>query len=161
MEFQSSVYSFIRAISDILTAGIAITAFSLLLFALTMNLRDKVVRSFCLILVSVVIVFSSEAFMSTAIEPWQVAFWLRMQWVGVILLPALYFTFSDAVLATTGQPSRWRRRWASVAAYIVTVFFLFMLPAGFFTGPVILDEPPAPHLKPTFLIDLFTVFYLL
>jgi len=53
MEFQSNVYSFIKAISDILTAGIAITAFSLLLFALTMNLRDKVVRSFCLIMVSV------------------------------------------------------------------------------------------------------------
>ncbi len=161
MEFQSNVYSFIKAISDILTAGIAITAFSLLLFALTMNLRDKVVRSFCLIMVSVVIVFSAEAFSSTAVEPWQVAFWLRLQWVGIILLPALYFSFSDAVLETTGRRSRWRRRWASLAAYVVTVFFLFMLPAGLFTGPVILTEPPAPHLTPTFLIDLFTVFYLL
>ncbi len=161
MEYQTNLYSLIKAISDILTAGIAITAFSLLLFALTMNLRDRVVRSFCLILVSVVIVFSAEAFSSTAVEPWQVAFWLRLQWVGIILLPALYFSFSDAVLETTGRPSRWRRRWASLAAYVVTVFFLFMLPAGLFTGPVILDEPPAPHLTPTFLIDLFTIFYLL
>ena len=84
-------YHDLETISDILTAGIAITAFSLLLFALTMNLRDKVVRSFCLILVSVVIVFSAEAFSSTAVEPWQVAFWLRLQWVGIILLPALIF----------------------------------------------------------------------
>jgi hypothetical protein len=160
MDVQTSVYSFIRAISDILTAGIAITAFSLLLFALTMNLRDKVVRSFCLILVSVVIVFSAEAFTSTSVEAWQTAFWLRLQWVGIILLPALYFSFSDAVLETTGRPSRWRRRWASLAAYFVTVLFLFMLPAGLLTGPVVMDEPPAPHLQPTFLIDLFTVFYL-
>jgi hypothetical protein len=160
MDVQTSVYSFIRAISDILTAGIAITAFSLLLFALTMNLRDKVVRSFCLILVSVVIVFSAEAFTSTSVEAWQTAFWLRLQWVGIILLPALYFSFSDAVLETTGRPSRWRRRWASLAAYSVTVLFLFMLPAGLLTGPVVMDEPPAPHLQPTFLIDLFTVFYL-
>lgn len=161
MDVQTSVYSFIRAISDILTAGIAITAFSLLLFALTMNLRDKVVRSFCLILVSVVIVFSAEAFTSTSVEAWQTAFWLRLQWVGIILLPALYFSFSDAVLETTGRPSRWRRRWASLAAYFVTVLFLVMLPAGLLTGPVVMDEPPAPHLQPTFLIDLFTVFYLL
>lgn len=161
MNIQTSVYSFIRAISDILTAGIAITAFSLLLFALTMNLRDKVVRSFCLILASVVVVFSAEAFTSTSTEAWEVAFWLRMQWVGIILLPALYFTFSDAVLETTGRPSRWRRRWASLAAYVVTVIFLILLPAGLFTGPVVMDEPPAPHLTPTFFIDLFTVFYLL
>ena len=161
MDVQTSVYSFIKAISDIFTAGIAITAFSLLLFSLSMNLRDRVVRSFCLILVSVVIVFSAEAFSSTAVESWQVAFWLKLQWVGIILLPALYFTFSDAVLETTGRPSRWRRRWASMAAYLVTVFFLFMLPAGLFTGPVVMDEPPAPHLSPTFLIDLFTIFYLL
>jgi len=161
MDVQTSVYSFIKAISDILTAGIAITAFSLFLFTLTMNLRDRVVRSFCLILTSVVIVFSAEAFTSTTTEAWQAAFWLRFQWVGIILLPALYFTFSDAVLETTGRPSRWRRRWASLAAYIVTAFFLFMLPAGLFTGPVVMDQPPAPHLQPTVLIDLFTVFYLM
>jgi hypothetical protein len=36
----------LRNLNDLLTAGIAITAFSLLLYALSFNLRDRVARSF-------------------------------------------------------------------------------------------------------------------
>lgn len=152
--------SLIRTISDILTAGIAITAFSLLLFSITLNLRDRVVRSFCLILLSVVIVFSAEAFGTTAVDPWQVDIWLRMQWIGIVLLPALYFSFSDSVLATTGKPSRWRRKWAVMAGYFISFVFLILIPTDILVGPVVINEPPAAHLQPTLFTDLFTIYYL-
>ncbi len=151
----------LRTISDILTAGIAITAFSLLLFSVTLNLRDRVVRSFSLIMVSVVIVFSAEAFGSTAIEPWQVELWLRLQWIGIVLLPAMYFSFSDAVLATTGKPSRWRRKWASLAGYIISFVFLILIPTDLLVGPLVLEGQPAPHLQATLFTDLFTLYYLI
>jgi len=51
----------VRTINDLLTAGIAITAFSILLYALTFNLKDRVARSFAMILVCVVIVFTAES----------------------------------------------------------------------------------------------------
>jgi hypothetical protein len=32
--------------------------------------------------------------------------WLRLQWVGIAFIPVTYLHFSDALLATTGRPSR-------------------------------------------------------
>jgi len=51
----------LHTISQILTAGVAITAFSLLLYALVFNLRESVVRSFILILSCVVVVNTAES----------------------------------------------------------------------------------------------------
>ena len=101
-------------LNQLLSAGIAITAFSLLLYAFTFNLRDRVARSFAIILVCVVIVFVGDTFASVTADPPLMEFWLRFQWIGIIFLPAAYLHFSDALLATTGRPSRGRRcsgRW--------------------------------------------------
>ncbi len=54
----------LQTINEILTAGIAITAFSLFLYALSFNLRDRVARSFAIILLCVVVVFTTEALQS-------------------------------------------------------------------------------------------------
>ena len=43
--------------NQILTAGISITALSLLLYSLTFNLRDRVAQSFSLIMVCLLIVY--------------------------------------------------------------------------------------------------------
>jgi len=43
-----SLLAGIKTLNQMLTAGIAITAFSLLIYALTFNLRDRVARSQCL-----------------------------------------------------------------------------------------------------------------
>ena len=57
----------IITINQILTAGIAITAFSLFLYSLSFNLRDRVARSFAIILICVVVVFTAEALESSAL----------------------------------------------------------------------------------------------
>lgn len=150
----------LRGLNDLLTAGIAITAFSLLLYALTFNLRDRVARSFALILACVVIVFVGEAIGSVTSSPPMLELWLRLQWVGIIFLPPAYVHFSDALLATTGRPSRGRRRRVIRITYAIAVLFLIALPFNLLVGPLVQDVSPAPHLERTWLTWVFALFYL-
>ncbi len=147
----------LQTFNEFLTAGIAITAFSLLLYALSFNLRDRVARSFALISVCVVIVYVGDAMVSVANTPFQDRFWLLLQWPGIIFLPPAYLHFSDAVLATTGRPSRGRRRAAVRLIYLLSLGFLAALLLGWMVGP--LETTPSPHLQRTWLVDVFTIFY--
>ncbi|WP_299025015.1 histidine kinase N-terminal 7TM domain-containing protein [uncultured Thermanaerothrix sp.] len=153
--------SVLITLNQILVAGVAITAFALLLYALAFNLRDRVARSFALILVAIVIIYTAEALASVSPQSEQQELWLRAQWVGIILLPASYLHFSDALLETTGKPSRGRRRFFVRLAYVISLVFLLLLPTPWFVGPLVRNGLPAPHLKPTPLTDFFTLCYAL
>ena len=124
----------IKTINNILTAGIAITAFSLFLYALSFNLRDRVARSFAIILLCVVVVFTTEALQNKSIPDWGIELLLRLQWVGIIFLPPSYLHLSDALLVTAGRPSRGRRRLAVRLVYVVSLGFLLLLAAGMLVG---------------------------
>jgi hypothetical protein len=136
----------LKTLNDLLTAGIAITAFSLLLYALSFNLRDRVTRSFAIILLCVVTVFVADSLGSVSADARQLAFWLRLQWIGIIFLPAGYLHFSDAILATTGRPSRGRRRTAVRLVYVFSLLFLLTLPSSILVGTLVLTNQPAPYL---------------
>jgi hypothetical protein len=157
---MSELVAVVRTISQILTAGIAITAFSLLLYGLSFNLKDRVARSFAWIMFCLVIIFSTESFSATSTSAPVVDMWLRIQWIGIILLPATYLNFSDALLATTGQPSRWRRKWAIRVSNIISLVLILLLTTPWFIGPVVLNQPPAPHNEPQLLTRLFTIYYI-
>ncbi len=161
INWMSGIVSIVRTISQILTAGVAITAFSLLLYGLSFNLRDRVARSFAWIMFCLVIIFSTESFSGTSDSASFIDMWLRIQWVGIILLPATYLNFSDALLATTGLPSRWRRKWAIRVTNFISFGLIFLLTTPWFLGPVVLDQPPAPHNEPVLLTNLFVVYYVL
>jgi hypothetical protein len=150
----------IKTINSILTAGIAITAFSLFLYALSFNLRDRVARSFAIILLCVVVVFTTEALQNRSIPDWGIEFLLRLQWVGIIFLPPAYLHLSDALLVTAGRPSRGRRRVAVRLVYVVSFTFVLLLAAGLLVGPLIPNGQPAPHLQRTPWTDFFTLFYI-
>lgn len=159
--WQEILLSLLRTLTQILTAGIAITAFSLLIYALTFNLRDRVARSFAAILVCVVIVFSADALGSSSVNLAEKELFLRLQWVGILFLPATYLHFSDGLLELTGKPSRGRRRWAVRLSYFFSLLFLFCLPFPFFLGPMIQNQAPVPFLQPTSLTAVFIFCYLL
>ncbi len=148
-----------KTINQLLTAGIAIMAFSLLLYALSFNLRDRVARSFAIILLCVVDVFVAEALGSVATTPQRLETWLRLQWLGIIFLPSAYLHFSDALLATTGRPSRGRRRAAVRLVYVISFIFLLTLPFSWLVGPLVQGADSAPHLQRTWLTWLFSAFY--
>ncbi|MFC2064730.1 histidine kinase N-terminal 7TM domain-containing protein [Chloroflexota bacterium] len=149
----------IFTINQILTAGIAITAFSLFFYSLSFNLRNRVARSFAIILLCVVVVFTSEALESSSVSPEVITFFLQLEWVGIIFLPAAYLHFSDAILVTTGRPSRGRRRIAVRFLYFLSLIFLILLASGNLLGPVILENNPAPHLERTVFTEIFTIYY--
>jgi hypothetical protein len=151
----------IRTFNDILTAGIAITAFSLFLYALSFNLRDRVARSFAIILLCVVIVFTSEALESSATSSSTIILFLRLEWLGIIFLPPAYLHMSDAILVTTGRPSRGRRRIAVRAMYLISTLFLLLLGLGYLVGPMVLTGQPAPHLQRTIWTEIFTAYYVI
>jgi hypothetical protein len=149
----------IQALNQILTAGIAITAFSLFLYSLSFNLRDRVARSFAIILLCVVVVFTTEALQNRTVSDWGLDSLLRLQWIGIVFLPAAYLHLSDALLVTAGRPSRGRRRFAVRAMYGISALFLLALAMGYMLGPLVPNGKPAPHLQRTLVAEIFTAYY--
>jgi hypothetical protein len=158
--WMDSLLAGLQTINNILTAGIAITAFSLFLYALSFNLRDRVARSFAIILLCVVVVFTTEALQSKSMPAWGVELLLRLQWVGIIFLPPSYLHLSDALLVTAGRPSRGRRRIAVRLVYVASLGFLFLLSMGWLVGDLIKNGSPAPHLQRTLWTEAFTLYYI-
>ena len=150
--------AFLRTLSEILAAGVAITAFSLFLYSLTFNLRVRIARAFAFILACVVIEFTCEAIGSTAGSLAETETWLHLQWIGIVFLPAAYFHFSDALLAMTGKPSQGRRSWVSRTFYALSVVFLLGLPFNQLVGPIVAIDP-APRLMSTVATDIFILYY--
>jgi hypothetical protein len=145
--------------NQILTAAIVITAFSLLLYSLTFNLYDRVARTYSAMLAAISVVFLGDVVASLYVDAAGADFWLRLQWLGIALLPATYFHFSDTLLATTGLPSRGRRRLVVRAAYVVAAlwFGLAAFTDLLVRNPVI--EGRAQQLQPGPLFPLFTFLF--
>jgi len=157
--WTDSLLAGIQTINQILTAGIAITAFSLFLYALSFNLRDRVARSFAVILLCVVVVFTTDALQDKDVPNWGIELLLRLQWIGIVFLPAAYLHLSDALLVTAGRPSRGRRRMAVRLMYLVSAVFLLLLSIGQLVGSLVPDGQPAPHLQRTIWTEIFTLYY--
>ncbi|KXK13575.1 MAG: hypothetical protein UZ14_CFX002001658 [Chloroflexi bacterium OLB14] len=149
----------IKTFNQILTAGIAITAFSLFLYSLSFNLRDRVARSFAIILLCVVVIFTAEALQDNSASIRTLEVLMRIQWFGLVFLPSAYLHLSDALLVTAGKPSRGRRRIAVRMVYIVSCGFLILLATGNLLGDIIPNGEPAPYLQRTLWTEAFTVFY--
>ncbi len=151
----------LRTTTEILAAGIAITAASLLLYALSFNLRDRVARSFALIMVCVAVVFAGVVLSSAASSADFASFWLRFLWVGLVFLPPAYLHHSDALLETTGRPSRGRRRLQVRLTYLVSVGFLLTIPTGWLVGDLVTDRQGVVYLSRAALTWYFAGYYVI
>lgn len=149
----------IETISQILTAGVAITAFSLLLYALAFNLRENVARAFILILTSVVVVFTTHSIASVSASASVIELMLKLEWVGIVFLPATYLHFSDSLLTLTGRPSRGRRSWLVRMIYLFSIILVVMIPMDLLIGGYTPANTPAPYLNHTIFTKLFIVYY--
>ncbi len=153
--------SALQTISQILTAGVAITAFSLLLYAFAFNLREHVARAFILILTCVVIVYTAESIASASDNEFIIEIILKIKWVGIIFLPATYLHFSDSLLTLTGRPSRGRRLWAVRLTYLFSFFLVILVPTNILVGTYLPVDSPAPYLSHTFYTNLFAIYYVI
>lgn len=148
-----------RTFSQILAAGIAITAFSLLLYSFGFNLNDRVARSFTIILICVLIIFFADAIGSTTRIQSEIQLWMRIQWIGLIFIPPAYFHFSDAMLETTGRPSMGKRRWAVRITYFASSVFIFLIPLTDYLGFVGVFYPASIRFTHNVLGTLFVIYY--
>jgi hypothetical protein len=158
-EFSSGINAILQAINDVLTAGIALTAFSLLIFAFAFRLHDRLTRSFTAILACITIIYAAAAFALIPQSSQVIQILLHLYWVGLVVLPAGYFNFSDALLTLTGRPSRGRRKIVSILTIIISMFFLFSLAAGWLVKNIIIDAPPSPFLQPSYLSGIFALYF--
>ena len=129
MDADSLFASILQTANEILTSAIVVIAFSLLLYNLTRNLRNRVARSSGLVLACVTLPYVCDAFLSLHPSPEVYAITLRLQWIGIAYVPATLFHLSDALLATTGLPSRGRRRRVVALLYLISTLF-FAAAAG-------------------------------
>ncbi len=159
MESSGLTWPGILAFANLLlSSAIVITAFSLLGFMLTRNLRSAVAQTFSVLLTCVLIVFAVDI-LSARVETVHAALvWLRVQWIGIALVPAAYLHFSDAVLRTTWHWSL-RRRAVVIASYVISAGLVLL---ALFTDALVYDGPYAPgvpHLSPGPQFPFFVAYF--
>ena len=115
--WMAALLSGLATFNRFLVVAEVISAVSLLLYSLTFNLRDRVARSWNVLLAAVAIVSLCDVASGVVQSEAAAEVWVRLQWLGIALIPGATLHLSDALLATTGQPSRGRRRWAVRGAY--------------------------------------------
>ncbi len=158
---QVSLTGVLEILNQILTAGVAITAMGILMYALGFNLRDRVAQTFGVVLGFIVMIFAGEIVANVSNTPGFIAFWLRLKWAGLAMLPAAYFHFSDAILTLTGRPSRGRRSKVVWIAYAASLVWLVLIGVGVTVGEVVDQKAPMPYLERTAGTVAFGVYYLL
>jgi hypothetical protein len=96
--------------ANLLLASVnVIIGFALFVYVLTHNWKSTVAQAFCALVAFVTLAYVVELTMPGVATMEAAYLWLRVQWAGIILVPAAYLHFSDALLRTTGNTSRWRR----------------------------------------------------
>ncbi len=144
--------------NETLTAAIVVVAASLLLYNLTRNLGDRVARSSSVVLACVTIAYVTDVFV--ALEPSLGVYegFLRLQWLGIALVPAAMFHLSDALLATTGLPSRGRRRRVIRILYATgIVFFIAAAMTDILIDPIYLGR--FVSLRPRLLFPIYFIYF--
>jgi hypothetical protein len=142
----------------ILSSAIVITAFSLLGYVLTRNLRNAVAQAFCVLLACVLVVSAGDIVVPRAQTYHAAEVWLRVQWIGIAMVPAAYLHFSDAVLRTTRHCSNWRRI-AVMASYVFSGVLVFL---ALFTDSLVYNgafTPPVTQLSAGPRFPIFVVYF--
>ena len=145
-------------VNETLTASNAIIAVSLLLFNLTRNLKNRVAKSSAVVLACVTVAYVADAFIS--LEPDYATHEIasRLQWIGIAFIPAAMYHLSDALLATTGLPSRGRRRRVIRILYLIGAGFL--LSAAFADSLVIfVDAQGILSIQAGSLFPIYLVYF--
>ncbi|MCI0394039.1 MAG: hypothetical protein L0332_00885 [Chloroflexi bacterium] len=145
-------------VNDILQAVIVIFGTAVALYNVRHSIRDRVTRAFNSLLFFVVIVYFTELLVTRTTIALTAESWIRLEWIGIAMVPAAQFHLADALLVTTGAVSRRRRLFVRVW-YLTGVAFLALVA---FTDLVVGNLVPvlrAPHLEAGPLFPLFAVYY--
>jgi hypothetical protein len=129
--------SALELLNRTVTATVVIVSASILLYNLSRHTRDRVARTSAAVLLCVMLTYLGDVFVSLEPGDQYIEVWLRFQWIGIAFIPAALFHLSDALLATTGRPSRGRRKAVVRLSYGFSATFTLL---ALFTDAVI-DGP--------------------
>ena len=134
---SDTVLASLELLNETLTATVVIFSVSILLYNLSRHSQSRVTRASSVVLLCVTLTYLGDVFVS--LDPGQryLDVWLRFQWIGISIVPAALFHLSDALLATTGRPSRGRRRLVVRVSYVIGATFalLAVFTDTLITGP--------------------------
>ncbi len=123
---ETQLAPFLDLINETLASAIVVVAASILVYNLTRNLRNRIARTSAIVLGCVTTTYVCDVFLSLGPGLGTYIATLRLQWVGIAFMPAAMFHLSDALLATTGLPSRGRRRRVIRILYLISAIFLLI-----------------------------------
>lgn len=155
-----NISSILETIAQIVTAGVAIVAMALLMYALGFSYRDRLVQAFGIILLTVTVIYTSEALANVSTDAPIIRLFLQLKWAALVLLPAAYLHFSDQLLTMTGRPSRGRRSRVVLLVYAVSLVGILLIPFGLTVGRLAATTSPVPYLERTIFTFLFGMFYI-
>ncbi len=151
--------SLLELVNVILTSGIVIFSFAILLYLVIYNFRSPVARSFVALLASVLLTYFVDLALVGVGDLETAAAWLRIQWIGIAFTPAAYLGFSNALLATTGDRSRLRDVAVRVS-YLLSASLLLLVAFSDLLVRGVEITHHAAHLLPGTLFFLFTLYFL-
>ncbi|NDJ60307.1 MAG: hypothetical protein GYB67_04230 [Chloroflexi bacterium] len=139
--------TFLELTNETLATAIVVVAASLLLYNLTRNYDNWVARTSAVVLGCVMVGYVADVLIS--LGPGRATFeaLLRFQWLGIAFIPVALYHLSDALLATTGLPSRGRRRRVIRILYIIAAQFLIL---AAFTDVLIQPVPVSAEIPEVF-----------
>ncbi|MCL4505483.1 MAG: hypothetical protein M1434_12505 [Chloroflexi bacterium] len=146
----------ITLLNRIISAGILITAFALVIYIGLYNRRSQIARVFAVLLLCIIGSYLGDLLAQLSTPP---AFdWMRLQWIGIALMPAAALGLSDTLLRATGETSPVRRIAVRAGFIIGASVFLLVV----FTDLVVVPGETASrlaHLNPGVLFYVFSLFF--
>jgi hypothetical protein len=159
-ELELSVGKVLAYFNVALSSIVVILAFSLLAYTLTYNFRSKVARWFAFLLFCVALVYSGDVALDRVVSAESAGRWLRLQWLGIALLPAASYQFSAAVLQATNYRLGRRVVIGRIVLVLSWASAAFALFTPLIVGPVHF-RPPISYLEAGPLFWLFASLFLL
>ena len=155
-----SLTDILNFVNMLTSSVLVILTFSLHSYTLTYNFRTSVARRFALLLAFVMLVYAADVALGRVLSAESANRWLRLQWLGITMVPAAAYHFSLAVLATTNYRVH-RRRWISHAFYILSIASAIDAVAGSAIVGEVRYTPPLSYLEGGPLFWLFAAYFAL
>ncbi len=145
-------------VNDVLSAGVAATAFALLLYLWCYNRESAVARTFSGLLLCVAGVYLLDLLLTDMHDfKGVVGFLLRLQWVGIAFTPTLYLEFTRAIRLSVMENHfpPWLRRGGLLFSFVIVMLALY---TDFLVNGVTFTAS-APHLLPGPLFYPFAILF--
>ena len=150
--------TFLTSANNVLTAGVAATAFALGLYLFFYNRESRVATAFTGLLACVIVVYLVDLLLVNGVESDRAGLFLRFQWLGIAFTPPFYLEFVRSIKLSVMEdrfPAWWRLVSFTVSGLVALLAML--------TDLVVRDHvvsAGAAHLRPGVFFYPFALFFL-